>query len=157
MDVTYKTVEGRFNFRVAGLLVHEDKLLVMKDEHQSYFYIPGGRVKIHEQTEEAIKRELLEELTVDVRINRLLWINENFFVEDTLKEKFHEICFYYLLELTNDHLLKNGEAFVVNENGKIHQYIWTHFDNLSEIELYPLFLKEKIRQLPKQIEHIIEI
>lgn len=154
--MTYKTVEGRFNFRVAGLLVHEDKLLVMKDVNQSYYYIPGGRVKLHEQSEEAIKRELLEELSMDVRIKRLLWVNENFFVEDMLKEKFHEICFYYLLELTNDQLLKNGEAFVVYEDEKVHHYLWKHIDCLSEIELYPLFLKEKIRELPRQIEHIVE-
>ena len=29
MDVTFKTEIGRFNYRVAGILIHENQLLVM--------------------------------------------------------------------------------------------------------------------------------
>lgn len=49
MDITFKTPEGRFNYRVAGLLIHEDKLLIMQDENQPYYYVPGGRVMLHEK------------------------------------------------------------------------------------------------------------
>lgn len=156
MDITFKTSEGRFNYRVAGLLIHEDKLLIMQDENQPYYYVPGGRVMLHEKSEDAIKREIREELSIDVNVKRMLWMNENFFVEDTLKEKFHEICFFFLLEIKDEEIVDHGEEFVVNENGKIHTYYWKRLEELKDINVYPPFLKEKIKELPLHVEHIIE-
>ncbi|QFG00254.1 NUDIX domain-containing protein [Psychrobacillus glaciei] len=154
MDITFKTPAGRFNYRVGGLLIHEGKLLIMHDENQPYYYVPGGRVMLHEKSEDAMKREIVEELSIEVNVKRMLWVDENFFVEDTLKEQFHEICFFYLLELKDNEILKNGDEFVVNENGKKHTYYWKSFDELQDINVYPLFLKEKIANLPFYIEHI---
>ncbi len=47
MDLTFKTKEGRFNYRVAGVMIHENKLLIMKDYRAPYYYLPGGRVNLH--------------------------------------------------------------------------------------------------------------
>ena len=44
MDVTFQTDVGRVNYRVAGVLIHENRLLVMTDERSPYYYLPGGRV-----------------------------------------------------------------------------------------------------------------
>ncbi|MFF2754968.1 NUDIX hydrolase [Psychrobacillus sp. NPDC058041] len=155
MDITFKTPTGRFNYRVAGLLIHEGKLLIMQDENQPYYYVPGGRVMLHEKSEDAIKRELNEELNIDVNIKRMLWINENFFEEANLNERFHEICFFYLLELKDNEILANGDEFVINGNGKVHTYYWKRLEELRDINVYPLFLKEKITNLPLFIEHIL--
>ena len=32
MDISFKTGEGRFNYRVCGIIVHAGKLLVMRDD-----------------------------------------------------------------------------------------------------------------------------
>lgn len=156
MDISFKTPEGRFNYRVAGLLIHEGKLLIMQDENQPYYYVPGGRVMLHEKSEDTMKREMKEELSIEVNIKRMLWVNENFFSEETMNERFHEICFFYLLELKDNQILNRGEQFVVNENGKIHTYYWKSFEQLKDVQLYPLFLKEKITELPLSIEHLVE-
>ncbi|SES42332.1 NUDIX hydrolase [Psychrobacillus sp. OK032] len=156
MDISFETVEGRFNYRVAGLLIHDDKLLIMKDEDQSYYYVPGGRVMLNETSEDAVKREIREELSIEVNVKRLLWVNENFFVEATLQEKFHEICFFYLVELKNDEFISRGNEFTVNENGKIHTYYWKYLEELKDINLYPLFLKERITELPMSVDHVVE-
>ena len=157
MDSSFKTAEGRFNYRVAGLIVHDEKLLIMNDENQPYYYVPGGRVKLHEKSEDAIRREIKEELSLEVNIKRMLWVNENFFEEATLKEKFHEICFFYLLELQDEDFYVRGNEFTVNEEGKIHMYYWKPFEELIDLNLYPLFLKERITDLPLEIEHLVEI
>ena len=156
MDISFKTDEGRFNYRVAGLLINDGKILIMKDENASYYYVPGGRVSLHEKSEDAIVREIREELSTDVAIERLLWVNENFFKEEALNEQFHEICFFYLLYLKNDDLLSKGSQFTENENGKIHTYYWKTFDEIQALNVFPLFLKEEIYGLPKQITHLVE-
>ncbi|MER2262399.1 MAG: NUDIX domain-containing protein [Psychrobacillus sp.] len=156
MDISFKTEVGRFNYRVAGLLINDGKILIMKDENAPYYYVPGGRVGLHEKSEDAILREIREELSTDVTIDRLLWVNENFFQEEVLKERFHEICFFYLLSLKNDDLLSKGNPFTENENGKIHTYYWKTFDEIQALNVFPLFLKEEIYGLPKQITHLVE-
>ena len=155
MDISFKTTEGRFNYRVAGLIMKDNKLLIMQDKGQPYFYLPGGRIKMNEKSEDAVKREIQEELGVEVNVNRMLWINENFFKEETYEEQFHEVCFFYLVELKDNEHFK-GNEFVVDEEGKIHTYYWKTLDEIKYINLYPQFLREKIVDLPLHINHIVE-
>ena len=96
MDLTFKTKEGRFNYRVAGVMIHENKLLIMKDYRAPYYYLPGGRVNLHETSTCAILREIKEELQVEGKVNRLLWIHENFFYEQILNEPFTKFAFITL-------------------------------------------------------------
>ncbi len=35
----------RFNYRVCGIMFHDDRILAMHDERSPYCYLPGGRVK----------------------------------------------------------------------------------------------------------------
>ncbi|MEG0692719.1 MAG: NUDIX domain-containing protein, partial [Oscillospiraceae bacterium] len=157
VDITYKSDEGRFNFRVAGLIIFNNKLLVMKDERSPYYYLPGGRVALHETTELAIKRELLEELEIHADIKRLVWTVESFFSEDVSKEKFHELAFYYEIDVTKTDLLGRGNQFILNEGGRHRlEFTWLSFDEVETAYIYPLFLKEKIMNLPTATQHIVE-
>ncbi|MBU3191856.1 NUDIX domain-containing protein [Clostridium bowmanii] len=158
MDISFKTDEGRFNYRVAGIIVHNNKLLIMKDACSPYFYIPGGRVKMNELSENAISREVREELHVNIKINRLLWVNENFFQEETSDERFHEICFYYLLDMIDDKLTNKGNEFILKENGEHDlSFYWKDIEKINDLNIYPLFIKKNILQLPQVIEHVVEI
>ena len=108
MDLTFKTPEGNFNHRTVGIFIHEGKVLVMQDDNLSYAYLPGGRISLHESSEEAIRREMREELETEVTVERLLWIAESFFTESKSGKRFHEVAFYYLLQPSDD-LLQRGE------------------------------------------------
>ncbi len=157
MDISFKTQQGRFNYRVAGLIIHNEQILIMKDETSPYYYIPGGRVNLHEVAEDAIKREIKEELRIDVKVNRMLWSSENFFVEETNGETFHEIAFYFLLDLVDTSLFEKSNPFVLKEGGEQRlRFYWKPIGELKELYMYPLFLKERILNLPQTLEHIIE-
>ena len=42
MDVSFKTPQGRFNWRVAAVILRQDRLLVMRDCDSPILYLPGG-------------------------------------------------------------------------------------------------------------------
>ncbi|MBP3489931.1 MAG: DUF4916 domain-containing protein [Roseburia sp.] len=152
MDITFKTEEGRFNYRVCGIMIRDGKLLAMKDENSVYYYLPGGRVMLHETAESAIKRELREEMGVEPEIIRPLWLAENFFTEDVKQEKYHELCLYFLMDISGTELLTRGECFERTEGKHHHTFEWIPFERLREEYLYPLFIKEKIYSLPEHLE-----
>ncbi|MBE6923915.1 MAG: NUDIX domain-containing protein [Ruminococcaceae bacterium] len=149
MDLTFKTDSGVFNYRVCAIIIHDSALLATKNKRTPYYYLPGGRVKMHETAEAAIKREIFEELGIHGKIIRPLWLNQGFFTEDVTKEKFHELCIYYLIDISETNLLSRGESFVMFEGEKRHFYEWIPLSRLKDEYIYPLFVKDQIYDLPR--------
>ncbi|MGD9567937.1 MAG: NUDIX domain-containing protein [Sedimentibacter sp.] len=58
MDLTFKTINGRFNYRVGAIIINNGNVLVVKNHKSTYFYSVGGRVHFNETCEEAVKREV---------------------------------------------------------------------------------------------------
>lgn len=148
MDITFKTESGVFNCRVAAIILHKNKILAMHDERSPYYYLPGGRISLNETAETAILRELKEELLIDAEIIRPLWLNQSFFTEDVNGQKYHELCFYFLIDVSKTDLLKRGERFTLHERHHVHDFEWLDADNLKNEYFYPVFLKESILSLP---------
>ncbi len=42
MDCTFRTSEGRFNYRATAVIVSGGHLLAMRDELCTHYYLPGG-------------------------------------------------------------------------------------------------------------------
>jgi len=157
MDMTFRMKEGTFNFRVAAIMVHEGKLLVMKSSDAPYWYIPGGRVQLQEQAEKAILRELREELNITPAGVRPLWFVQNFYNEDVNREDYHELGLYFLADVEESGLLSRGREFYAAEEGKENIFRWVPFEELEDMYLYPLFIKREIYNLPEHLQMITEI
>ena len=156
MDLTFKTDAGIFNYRVCAVILHNGKILATKDQKSPYYYRPGGRVKLHEPAESAIVREVREELNVEPVIVRSLWLNQGFFTEDVTGARFHELCLYYLIDISGTDLLAKGDRFTMVESDRPHYYQWIPLSRLKEEYLYPLFIKEKIFDLPEHLTVLTE-
>jgi len=148
MDISFKTKEGRFNYRVCAIVVENGKVLAMKDERSPYYYLPGGRVMMGETAEQAVIREFQEELSCTPKIQRPLWLDQAFFVEDVDQMQYHEICLYFLMDITNTDILSKGDCFTMYEGPHTHIFEWLAFDRLKDEYFYPLFLKKDIFHLP---------
>lgn len=156
MDISFKTEEGIFNYRVCAVIVYEGKILAMHDERSPYYYLPGGRVELHETAENAVLREVREELEIEAEILRPLWLNQGFFVEDVNHRKYHEICLYFLVDISGTDLLSRGEKFVLYEGKHTHEFEWLELGRLESEYFYPVFLKKKIFELPEHLEILTE-
>ena len=93
MDLTVKLNETLLNIRTAILIETKNGYIFEKDLKNSYFFTTGGRIKTKESSIEAAKREVFEELGIEIHTLEISAIIENFFTENNTD--FHEICFYY--------------------------------------------------------------
>ena len=149
MDISFNQENRKFNYRVCAMIISENRLLAMHDERSPYFYLPGGRVKMGETAERAVVREIWEELGVTLKIARPLWLNQAFFNEDMDGIRYHELCIYFLMDISNTDLLERGDAFTLTEGKHTHTFEWLAFDRLKDEYFYPIFLKKQIFDLPK--------
>ncbi len=154
MDLTFKTEMGKFNYRVGAIIIHDNKLLMAKNNKSPYFYSVGGRVKLHETAEEAVKREVFEETGLHMEVEKLGFIHENLFVEDSTKERFHELAFFFYMKD-----MKELDTICMNftECGEKEELKWIPLGKIKETYLYPEFFKEKLFHPSIGVEHILTV
>ena len=149
MDISFKSGNEKFNYRVCAIILNDGKILAMHDERSPYFYLPGGRVKMGETAEDAVIREIEEELKITAKIVRPLWLNQGFFKEDVDGLHYHEICIYFLMDISHTDLLCRGDRFFMREGSHQHTFEWLKYEQLQHKYFYPIFLKKEIFDLPQ--------
>ena len=157
MDIVLKYENSKFNYRVCAMMIYDGKILAMQDDRSPYFYLPGGRVMMGETAEQAVIREVQEELGITPEIIRPLWLNQAFFNEEVDHLNYHELCIYFLMDISKTDLLSRGEKFVSNEGHRTHIFQWLEFEKLKDEYFYPLFLKQNIFNLPREFTLRTEI
>ncbi len=149
MDLSFRVNNHKFNYRVCAVILSGQKILAMRDERSPYFYLPGGRVEMGETAEHAVIREVQEELGITPQIIRPLWLNQAFFTEDVDGLRYHELCIYFLMDISHTDLLSRGDAFTLTEEKHVHRFEWLAFERLEKAYFYPVFLKKDIFHLPE--------
>lgn len=148
-DLTCPIGDGILNIRSGAVILYDGKLLCSHKEDVSYDWLPGGRIKLHESSEEALHRELSEELGMDLPIERLLFIHENFFTDHASGQMFHEICFYYLICEDACADLAKRDCFIHTEaDGERNVYRWVDLAELCMEDIRPAAIAEAIETLP---------
>lgn len=148
MDCCFQTPDGLFNFRTAGLIIRDGLLLAMTERGIGHYYLPGGRVRMGETMEEALYRELREELGVSARVLRPLWLCESFFPLGG--RPVHEIAMYYLTEPDWDGLpALEGQFTLSDSDGAEHIYRWLTPEEVRSVRIYPVPMQECWPQLPE--------
>jgi len=139
------------HFRVAGLLIRDNKLFVQSDK-DGVCAIPGGHVAFGETSTDALTREFKEEAGVDINIDRLVWVEENFWQWGA--KDAHNISFYYLVSLKNNADIPDDFAKKINDNSDI-MLSWITFDEVKTRTIYPQFIKDKIENIAGGVEHFV--
>ena len=156
MDVKIKTSDIKFKFRVSGIIIENNKILLEKYDENSYC-LPGGYVNIGENSEDAIHRELKEEIKFDFILDEFLGIAENFFT-NFKGDKTHGIDFYYKASFKNKDDIDNIDYdYVEDDHGYTvkHSLKWFDLEELRNINLRPEKIKEAVLNSTKNFHYII--
>ena len=149
-DCTFKTENGRFNYRVGAIILNKTDLLMAYNRSYDQYYTVGGRVKLHETSEEAIIREIYEETGVKAEIDRLGFTQENFFKIDGLP--YHELSFFYYIK-PFDYDLINFDS--IKCDGDTEELRWVDLTDLPNSEFYPEFFKTELLNPSNTPKHFI--
>lgn len=154
-SIKVKTDNYNFKFRVSGLIINENKILMVDMDKSGFLCLPGGYVELGETTEEAIIREIKEETLVDFSILKYLGVVENYFINKYSK-KIHEISAYYLLQFNNN-ISKEDFSLIENDNGYIinHDFKWIEIDEIEKYDIRPNFLKKLLLNNNLEFNHLI--
>lgn len=155
--ITFAAHGTRFTYRVAGIILHKGRVLCQHAPEEHFWFLPGGRTELGESSAESIRREIFEELGVEPCIERLLFVNENFFT--FLGESYHELGLYFLLSLPPDAPIYQAQDTFIREESSEHielTYNWLPVEQLEALPIFPLFLRKALLALPEETKHIIE-
>ena len=119
----------KFMFRPAayGIIIHNDKVLLVNTRRTNKCYLPGGGVDIGEKTKTALKREVKEETGLDIDIKNFMGFKEEFFYYDPLDEAFHSFLFFYHCAPLTFDLLENDKI----DDGEVIDPHWEWIKGLQ--------------------------
>ncbi len=118
----------RIRIRVAALIFHESKILLLahRKKNNVYWLPPGGGVGYGESLPEALKREIKEELGIDIEVGNVLIICDS--IEPKLKR--HILHVFFQCSHTS------GEYHLGKEK-RLHDFSFFSAEELRNITLFP--------------------
>lgn len=157
LDLSIDSGSAWFRLRACGVILHEGRVLMVGNDRDDYVYSVGGGVHHGETLEEAARREVLEETGVDMEIERLLFIHENFFAESTgvlANKSCHEVAFYFLMKYDPSVQLTSGS--LTQDGSATERLRWVALDEFGRHErAFPTFFATELRHLPQEPRHIV--
>jgi len=105
----YKLNPERPVLATDGIILKNDKILLVKraiEPFLGFWVLPGGHVDYGERVEEALLREIKEELGIKVKIKRLLRVYSG----PKRDPRYHIVSVVYLLEPTRGEISLDKEA-----------------------------------------------
>lgn len=156
-DIIFRTDEYVFSYRVAGLLVHNGRVLLQRPQNDTAYAFPGGHVALGETNEETLVREFKEEINANIKVDNLKWVGEIFFPWGD--KPCHQICLFYNVSLTEDNNIPLYGTFWGNEQLEdksfMLEFSWIDIKNIEAIELYPVEAKKYLAKGLNQVEHFV--
>lgn len=152
-DIRFDREGYRFQLRAGAVIVEDGCVLLAKTDAADYYYSVGGAAHMGETTEQAVEREVFEETGIDYKVERLVFVHENFFVDEAVSKgvRFHEISFYYLMKPCGKHKI-NKESLGSVGRETMH---WIPVCELKNHKVFPEFLTEEVLCDLSDVRHFV--
>jgi 8-oxo-dGTP pyrophosphatase MutT (NUDIX family) len=147
-------VEGaQFNLRVAGVAIAHGCVLLHQMSGDAYWTLPGGRPEVMETAAAALRREMLEEIGLAVRVGPALCVAENFFTYRATP--FHELLMCFEMNVSSSAEVVDQRFGGINGNAHL-TFWWCPLAVLNEVPLRPNFLLDVLLAPPRSLVHIVQ-
>lgn len=119
-----------------ALIIRDGKMAAIKirDAGEEWYIMPGGGQESEETLQEAVCREVSEELGIDVKCRELLFV-----VEGVCGERFHRVDLIFYCEFINE----IPDAVLQNDTNQVGVE-WLDISTLNLQQLYPSKLRRQI-------------
>ena len=157
MDLKIMTETEEFHGRTCGIIKQENKFLIMRVNKTSYYHIPGGHIELGEDSEQALTREIKEEIGCDIQQINLFAIQENFWTRNN--KKCHGIEFYYIIKPKQRlQMIDYEENEIDKGEGKLLEFKWVTLDDLKDIDLRPNNIRDMLisEEYLNGLKHIVK-
>ena len=134
------------NIRVGIIFKYNDRVLIeIRKDRKGNSVIPGGRMKIDELRKDTVKREIKEEMGLDLVDEKIKYkdIIESFFDFDG--KRYHEIFFVYKYDV-DEHDYKMLLKAKENLDNHTTEYIFVSYDEFDKVDLLPLEIRDIIKE-----------
>lgn len=152
-DLTIADGKNILNIRVAGIIIKDGRVLMVKNLRSDYIYSLGGRLKFGEDARSGVVREVYEETGIKMEVDRLGFIHENFFIGSTpskMDAEVYEITFYFYMKVPYDFWLETGVETADDDRETL---VW--LDWHSDEKYYPQFFRTELDNPSQEIKHIV--
>ncbi|MDR2505349.1 MAG: histidine phosphatase family protein [Oscillospiraceae bacterium] len=157
-DISYKTENFTFSYRVSGILVRGGKVLLQAPKDTNEYAFPGGQVAFGETCAESLAREWREEVGVEIEVGELKWVEENLF---PWGERFcHQICPDFIVTLKGEGAIPLDGSFQSKEYGRhawghLIEFHWIPLGEVKKLNVYPAKAAELLPRLCEGVRHIV--
>ena len=147
-DIKYDKDNFSFAYRVSAIIYNGDKtkILLFRGNDSNFYMLPGGKVHELEKSEDAIKREIKEEIGFEDLEFEMAGVSE-----EIVKEKnIHQITFTYKTIYKNE---------IKEEKFKSIETDWINFEwvNIHELENYEIHPSSIIKFIENEFTHLVEM
>ncbi|WP_260632747.1 NUDIX domain-containing protein [Paenibacillus xylanexedens] len=134
-------MERKIRNSAKALIIKDGRMLAMKqDDNDEVIYIlPGGSQNAGETLTDAVKREVAEEIGIDVEPLSL-----EFVIEGVYGEALHRVDFVFLCEYIG--LMDQDSSILPSDENQV-EYEWLEIKNINELPLFPSKLRKQIIRL----------
>ena len=156
-DILFHRHEYVFSYRVAGILLLDNKILLQKPTNDTGYAIPGGHVELGETNAHTLEREFKEEIGADITVGALKWVAEIFFSWGD--KPCHQICLYYNVALKDETQIPldgvfTGDERIEDRNFNI-EFHWKSVDSLGQLEVYPTNIPDLMKRYNEGVQHFV--
>ncbi|MFA6391862.1 MAG: NUDIX domain-containing protein [Patescibacteria group bacterium] len=122
--------EKHIEIELRAIIVFNNKLLVcVLNDQPPVHFLPGGHLEFGETIEDGLKREINEEMGVEVKSIKFLKAFENFYSTNNIKH--HEINLVHEVSLNID----SPEAIKAQEDHI--SFTWIEIEKIKDVKMLP--------------------
>jgi 8-oxo-dGTP diphosphatase len=122
-------------FIARAFILHDGEVLLCRAKEKGHYFFPGGHVEFGEFIEDALKREVEEEIGEKLDLGSFIGLAENIFEEGSVRH--HEVNVVFEARLEKKEAVSREDWL---------EFHWVKLEDIPEMKVMPLSLRDALIQ-----------